>query len=117
MSSTKKAPMHLRWWSLSAMAATAVEATGTAAEAATDVEATGTAAAVAAAAIMDVGATAAAITGTGAAAAVASASFLVAAAAAADAGPEDIGVGSTACGHGALTTTATSLLACEVMTS
>jgi len=41
----------------------------------------------------------------------------VAAAAAADAGPEDIGVGSTACGHGALTTTATSLLACEVMTS
>ena len=34
------------------MAATAVEATGTAAEAATDAEATGTAAAVAAAAIM-----------------------------------------------------------------
>ena len=89
-----------------------MEATGTAAEAATDAEATGTAAAVAAAAIMDAGATAAAITG--AAAAVASASFLVAAA---DAGPEDIGVGSTACGHGALTTTATSLLACEVMTS
>ena len=89
------------------MAATAVEATGTAAEAATDAEATGTAAAVAAAAIMDAGAKAAAITGTGAAAAVASASFL---AAAADAAAEDIGVGSTACGHGALTTTATSSL-------
>src|SRR4029453_9708412 len=92
--STKKATEHPRWYSLSATAAEVVAVEG------------GTRRAVGGVGAPAAAATAAAITG--AAAAVASASFL-AAAVAAPAAAEAIGAGLTACGPGALTTTATSL--------
>jgi pimeloyl-ACP methyl ester carboxylesterase len=96
-SSTKKvATVHLRWWSLSAMAAAVM-----AAEAAVMVGGA-TLVGAAEAAITGVVVTAAEVAVMDAVAAVASASFLVAAAVAAVVAAEAIGAGSMGCEPGAL---------------